>query len=259
LQFAETFGKNAREGPRFRLYLLTPRCDQITAAGLGDVRCERLRYSRESAAAITIQMMVKPKLRAANADSANPRLFQINNAPCKTVAEALEKRVNGSFCFVFRLTACWQEESLSCGTLDRILARDDGTRKPAKAEPISSGSNTASIPAGHEPGGCFGVVLGSIVPGQYSIQSTAGQALFLPTSREAKYKAKAAIDAFFKRFGDVLQAGIVYLGTSLGFALSAFAALNLGFTIIWIVIAAALSREYRRRSHRTSPKPAAVI
>ena len=41
----------------------------------------------------------------------------------------------------------------------------------------------------------------------YSIQNTARQALFLPTSREAKYKAKAAIDAFFMRFGDVLQAG----------------------------------------------------
>jgi len=92
----------------------------------------------------------------------------------------------------------------------------------------------------------------------YSIQSTAGQALFLPTSREAKYKAKAAIDAFFKRFGDVLQAAIIYLGTSLGFALSAFAALNLGFTVIWIVIAIALSREYRRRSHRTSLELAAV-
>jgi AAA family ATP:ADP antiporter len=88
----------------------------------------------------------------------------------------------------------------------------------------------------------------------YSIQSTAGQALFLPTSREAKYKAKAAIDAFFKRFGDVLQAGIVYLGSSLEFALSGFAALNIAFTIIWIVIATALSREYRRRSHRTSPE-----
>ncbi len=92
----------------------------------------------------------------------------------------------------------------------------------------------------------------------YSIQSTAGQALFLPTSREAKYKAKAAIDAFFKRFGDVLQGGIVYLGSSLGFALSGFAALNIGFTIIWIVIAAALSREYRRRSYRTSLELATV-
>ena len=92
----------------------------------------------------------------------------------------------------------------------------------------------------------------------YSIQNTAGQALFLPTSREAKYKAKAAIDAFFKRFGDVLQGGIVYLGTSLGFRVPAFAALNLGFTLIWFVIAAALSREYRRRSHRPSLELAAV-
>ena len=82
----------------------------------------------------------------------------------------------------------------------------------------------------------------------YSIQSTAGQALFLPTSREAKYKAKAAIDAFFKRFGDVLYAGVVYVGTALGFALSAFAALNLAFTVIWIFIAVALAREYKRRS-----------
>jgi len=78
--------------------------------------------------------------------------------------------------------------------------------------------------------------------------------LFLPTSREAKYKAKAAIDAFFMRFGDVLQAGIVYVGTSLGFVLSSFAALNLAFTVAWIFVAAALAREYRRRSQR----PAAV-
>jgi AAA family ATP:ADP antiporter len=83
----------------------------------------------------------------------------------------------------------------------------------------------------------------------YSIQSTARQALFLPTSREAKYKAKAAIDTFFVRFGDVLQAGIVYLGTRLGFVLSAFAAMNLAFTVVWIFVAVALAREYRRRSN----------
>src|SRR5262249_55767233 len=35
----------------------------------------------------------------------------------------------------------------------------------------------------------------------YSILNTARQALFLPTSREAKYKAKAAIDAFLIRIG----------------------------------------------------------
>jgi AAA family ATP:ADP antiporter len=36
----------------------------------------------------------------------------------------------------------------------------------------------------------------------YSLQNTARQALFLPTSREAKYKAKQAIDTFFWRMGD---------------------------------------------------------
>jgi AAA family ATP:ADP antiporter len=82
----------------------------------------------------------------------------------------------------------------------------------------------------------------------YSIQNTARQALFLPTSREAKYKAKAAIDAFFMRFGDVLQAGIVYAGTALGFVLSSFAALNVAFTVVWFFIAAALAREYKKRS-----------
>ena len=82
----------------------------------------------------------------------------------------------------------------------------------------------------------------------YSVQNTARQALFLPTSREAKYKAKAAIDAFFMRFGDVLQAGIVYIGTALGFVLSSFAALNLAFTVVWIIIVGSLAREYNKRS-----------
>ena len=53
----------------------------------------------------------------------------------------------------------------------------------------------------------------------YSLQNTVRQALFLPTSREAKYKAKAAIDTFFMRFGDVLQAGMVRLGAQFHLAL----------------------------------------
>ena len=93
----------------------------------------------------------------------------------------------------------------------------------------------------------------------YSIQNTAGQALFLPTSREAKYKAKAAIDAFFMRFGDVLQAGIVYAGTALGFAVSSFAALNLAFTAIWLWLATALAREYKKQSQRPSEPAVHVL
>ena len=47
----------------------------------------------------------------------------------------------------------------------------------------------------------------------YSIQNTTRQALFLPTSREAKYKAKQVVDAFFWRAGDVLSAVLVFLGS----------------------------------------------
>ena len=42
----------------------------------------------------------------------------------------------------------------------------------------------------------------------YSLQNTTRNALYLPTSREAKYKAKQANDTFFVRFGDVLSAGL---------------------------------------------------
>ena len=39
----------------------------------------------------------------------------------------------------------------------------------------------------------------------YSIMNTARQLLWLPASREEKYKAKQAIDTFFVRGGDVLR------------------------------------------------------
>ena len=41
----------------------------------------------------------------------------------------------------------------------------------------------------------------------YSIMNTAKQMLWLPTTREEKYKAKQAIDTFFVRTGDLLAAG----------------------------------------------------
>ena len=40
----------------------------------------------------------------------------------------------------------------------------------------------------------------------YSLQNTVRNVLFLPTTREEKYKAKQAIDTFFVRAGDVLSA-----------------------------------------------------
>ncbi len=82
----------------------------------------------------------------------------------------------------------------------------------------------------------------------YSIQNTLRQALFLPTSREAKYKAKAAIDTFFMRGGDVIQAGIVKLGAELQMATAGFAWLNVFFTLVWLWIASRLEKEHRRLS-----------
>jgi ATP:ADP antiporter, AAA family len=80
----------------------------------------------------------------------------------------------------------------------------------------------------------------------YSIQNTARQALFLPTSREAKYKAKQAIDSFFWRAGDVLQAGVVFLGTELALGVSQFALVNIALVAVWLAIVVALFREHKK-------------
>lgn len=82
----------------------------------------------------------------------------------------------------------------------------------------------------------------------YSIQNTTRNALYLLTSREAKYKAKAAIETFFWRTGDMLQAGIVKLGTAIGLGIQGFAGLNVGFTVLWFLVVWMLFREHRRLS-----------
>lgn len=89
----------------------------------------------------------------------------------------------------------------------------------------------------------------------YSIMNTARQMLWLPTSREEKYKAKQAVDSFFVRLGDMAAALAVFVGTT-WFALEArgFALLNIGFVAVWLVLAAGLLRAHRRIS-ASSPGP----
>ncbi|HZA97521.1 MAG TPA: MFS transporter [Gemmatimonadales bacterium] len=83
----------------------------------------------------------------------------------------------------------------------------------------------------------------------YSIQNTIRNVLFLPTSRDEKYKAKQAIDSFFQRAGDVLSAAVVFTGvTLLNWSVSGFARVNLVLAGIWILLAVAVGREYARRS-----------
>jgi AAA family ATP:ADP antiporter len=76
----------------------------------------------------------------------------------------------------------------------------------------------------------------------YSIQNTARHALFLNTSREAKYKAQSAIDSFFWRAGDGFSALLVFIGTRLEFDIRSFAAANALFVLIWLSVAVAIVR-----------------
>jgi AAA family ATP:ADP antiporter len=82
----------------------------------------------------------------------------------------------------------------------------------------------------------------------YSLGNTTRQALWLPTSREAKYKAKQAVDSFFVRAGDVIQAGVVFAGERLALAVPAFAALNVLLAAAWLGVAWLLGQALRRKA-----------
>jgi len=79
---------------------------------------------------------------------------------------------------------------------------------------------------------------------EYSLQNTLQQALFLPTSRDAKYKAKAAIDTFVVRAGDVGSAALVFLGTQLALGVRGFAVANVVITLLWLALVWRLARRH---------------
>ena len=78
----------------------------------------------------------------------------------------------------------------------------------------------------------------------YSLQNTINQALFLPTSREAKYKAKAAVDTFCKRFGDMAAAVVVRTGAGL----RAISAIGAALALVWLWSATRIAKEHRKRT-----------
>jgi len=81
----------------------------------------------------------------------------------------------------------------------------------------------------------------------YSLQSTTRNALYLPLSREAKYKAKQANDTFFVRAGDVLSAGLVFAGTTwLGFATKQFALVNAALVLVWLGLAIMVGIRFKK-------------
>ena len=83
---------------------------------------------------------------------------------------------------------------------------------------------------------------------EYSLQNTLQQALFLPTSRDAKYKAKAAIDTFVVRAGDVGSAALVWVGTQLALGVQGFAVVNVCIGVLWLLLIVRLARRHRELS-----------
>lgn len=89
----------------------------------------------------------------------------------------------------------------------------------------------------------------------YSLQNTVRQALFLPTDRGVKYKAKATLDTFFVRVGDTLSALLVALGIhQLGFVGRQFAFVAVVLVALWIAVAIGIAHRHRQLSHEPEPR-----
>lgn len=72
----------------------------------------------------------------------------------------------------------------------------------------------------------------------YSLQNTVDHMLYLPTTREEKYKATQAIDTFVVRIGDVFSALTVYIGSAvLALGVTQFAYVNMALVLAWLAVA----------------------
>ena len=91
----------------------------------------------------------------------------------------------------------------------------------------------------------------------YSVMNTARAMLWLPTTRDEKYKAKQALDTFVVRVGDLLSGALVFVGTEyLSFGIESFATVNVVVVVVWLSIAWLLYREYQRLSAQQEAKTA---
>ena len=90
----------------------------------------------------------------------------------------------------------------------------------------------------------------------YSLMNTLKGVLFLPTTREEKYKAKQAIDTLFMRAGDTLSALLVFVGLNLlHFGTRGFALVNLVLVALWLLLALRIGRGYTRLSAAVPVEP----
>jgi len=93
---------------------------------------------------------------------------------------------------------------------------------------------------------------------EYSLETTAVNALYLVVSRDSKYKAKAVIDTFLVRSGDVCAAASIWTGNHLGLGTSGFAAMNVVLTTIWLAVAWQVRNLNRVRSGAIESPPLAT-
>lgn len=91
----------------------------------------------------------------------------------------------------------------------------------------------------------------------YSLQNTVRRALFLPTSRDAKYKGLQTIETFFWRAGDMLSGVATFVLVQwLALSVRGFAIANLAIVVVWLALAASLARENRRLMAKAEPAAA---
>jgi len=80
----------------------------------------------------------------------------------------------------------------------------------------------------------------------YSVNNTARNMLWLPTTRAMKYQAKQAVDTFFVRMGDVSSAVLVYLCAGLmGLGVRVFAITNIVLVAGLLVVCTFILREQK--------------
>ena len=97
----------------------------------------------------------------------------------------------------------------------------------------------------------------------YSINNTARQVLWLPTTSEMKFRAKPAIDSLFVRLGDGFAALTVLVGVHfLDLSTQALFIVNAVLVVTWLVLAVSIVRSYSRMTAETHaaavPAPAAA-
>lgn len=91
---------------------------------------------------------------------------------------------------------------------------------------------------------------------EYSVQTTGLNALYLVVSRDAKYKAKAVIDTFLVRAGDICAALAIWVGIHAGWRPRGFAALNVLLTAVWLLVAWRIRALHHARSEAPAAAPA---